>query len=252
MKQVNFVLILLFCICPSCTTKNKDTAITGLTGKVSQTFRDTSVTGIDISKFQGDEIDFITKKKDTLSFIICKATEGCTEKDPDFKNNWKMIREKGFTRGAYHFYHCGDAPNLQAEHFLSVLEPVLISDFPPIIDFEEKSIDGNDEKINIQKNLLLFLKLIAQKTKRTPIIYTDKYTADAYLNDPQFATYDLWIAYYHPDATGPLLPAIWEKKKWLIWQKNNHYKISHTANDFDIFNGNQADLRRYIDSTVIK
>ena len=255
MKQLNFALIMLSCIYVSCTAKKKDSAIndvTNINNKKSIALRDVFVTGIDISKYQGDEIDFITKKKDTLSFIICKATEGCSEKDPKFKNNWKVIYEKGFTRGAYHFYHSRHDPELQATHFLSVLDPVLDSDFPPIIDFEEKSIDKCDKKTHIQKSLLIFLKLVAQKTKRTPIIYTNKNTADLYLSDPQFANYDLWIAYYHRNAIEPLLPVVWQKKKWLIWQKNEVYKIAHTFNDFDIFNGSKTDLLKYINATIIK
>ena len=62
------------------------------------------VYGIDVSDFQGDEVDFLDKQKDSLSFVICKATEGITYTDPEFQNNWKTIPEKGFIRGAYHFY----------------------------------------------------------------------------------------------------------------------------------------------------
>ena len=47
--------------------------------------------GIDISKYQGDEVAMLNKHKDALSFIICKATEGVTFTDPDFIMNWKLI-----------------------------------------------------------------------------------------------------------------------------------------------------------------
>jgi lysozyme len=62
-----------------------------------------TVCGIDISKFQGNEINQLNKQTDQLTFIICKATEGITYTDPDFKTNWPMIQSKGYVRGAYHF-----------------------------------------------------------------------------------------------------------------------------------------------------
>lgn len=44
------------------------------------------VYGIDISKYQGDEVAFLDKQKDSLSFIICKATEGITYTPLAWKN----------------------------------------------------------------------------------------------------------------------------------------------------------------------
>jgi lysozyme len=255
MKQLNFIWIILSCICTSCYTKKKDPAINNVTElniEESATFRSIFVRGIDISKYQGDEIDFLTTKKDSLSFIICKATEGRTGRDSAFKNNWKMIREKGFTRGAYHIYHTKDTPESQVKHFLSAVGTLLNSDLPPILDFEEISIDKSDKKVNIQKNVLIFLKQIAQKTKRTPIIYTDNNTAERYLRNAQFANYGLWIACYHPDAIEPTVPIAWKNKKWTFWQKSHEYKISNTLNDFDVFYGNKTDLETYINSTIIK
>ena len=40
------------------------------------------VYGIDISHHQNNEIDFISKTSDSLSFVICKATEGVTYTEP--------------------------------------------------------------------------------------------------------------------------------------------------------------------------
>src|SRR5688572_591209 len=94
--------------------------------------------GLDISNYQGDEIDFLNKKKDSLFFVICKATEGLTVTDSTFDRNWKAIQGKGFIKGAYHFYHCTDDPVRQAEYFSSVIGPLSKDDFPPVIDFESQ------------------------------------------------------------------------------------------------------------------
>jgi lysozyme len=73
------------------------------------------VYGIDISHHQNNEIDYISKTLDSLSFVICKATEGVTYTDPLFSKNWKTIKARGFIRGAYHFYRSDDDPIAQVQ-----------------------------------------------------------------------------------------------------------------------------------------
>jgi lysozyme len=201
--------------------------------------------GIDISKYQGDEIDFIEKKQDTLTFVICKATEGVTSIDPDFRNNWTTITKKGFTRGAYHFYHCGDEPVAQARHFLSAVDSFSRTDFPPIVDFEEASIDKNCSFSQAESNLLKFLQEIERETGRIPIIYTDNNTGGKYLNNAAFQKYPLFIADYTNSGT-PRLPGAWKNKGWALWQKSERYVIHSTTDDFDIFNGSIEELRKFI------
>ena len=213
---------------------------------VTQKNTDTLICGIDISHYQGDEIDYLNQKGDQLSFVICKATEGVTYTDPDFKNNWAMIQQKGFTRGAYHFYHCADDPKQQADFFIATLGPLAKTDFPLIVDFEENSIDKGCNKADIQKNLLLFLQLLEQKTGRKPILYTDTNTGNSQINNAAFAAYSLWIADYNPGAA-PAVPMVWKNKTWTIWQKNPNYEVDSYADDFDVFNGNGNDFSKFID-----
>lgn len=201
--------------------------------------------GIDLSHYQGDEVDYLNKKSDQLSFVICKATEGLKYTDPDFKNNWDMIKNKGFTRGAYHFYHCADSPEKQAQFFLTVIGNITTADFPPIVDFEENSIDKSCKKSDIQKNLLIFLQLLKKETGRQPIIYTDLNTGNAYLNDETLSSYPLWIANYNGEAS-PTQPSVWKNKRWTLWQKTSSYKLGDNVNDFDIYNGNLIEFRTFI------
>ena len=138
------------------------------------------VYGIDISKYQGDEIDFLSKKADSLSFVICKATEGITYTDPDFKHNWNMISEKKFIRGAYHFYRSNDDPKAQAENFIQALATIEKTDLPPIIDFEEGGIDQTQSVEQIQATLLVFIAAVEKSLNRKVIIYTDVNTCLLY------------------------------------------------------------------------
>lgn len=205
-----------------------------------------TIYGIDISKYQGNESSFLNKQTDKLTFVICKATEGITYTDADFKINWSAIQSKGYVRGAYHFYHCDDDPAKQAANYLGVVGEFLETDFPPIVDFEESSIDAGIDKAGIQPNLLQFLAILEQKTGRKPLLYTDNNTANAYLTNPAFANYNLWIADYNATLT---LPTIWKSKSWTLWQKSESYKLYNQLNDFDVFNGDENAFAAYIQSS---
>lgn len=207
---------------------------------------DLNVYGIDISKYQGNEINQLNKQTDPLTFIICKATEGITYTDPDFSTNWSTIQSKGYVRGAYHFYHCDDSPEQQVQHYLAVIGKLLVTDFPPIVDFEELSIDQGINKATIQPNLLQFLTLLEQKTGRKPLLYTDNNTANIYLTDTAFANYNLWIADYNSTIT---LPTVWKSKTWTLWQKSENYKLEGNTNDYDVFNGDNDAFIKFIQSS---
>ncbi|TGD57917.1 GH25 family lysozyme [Flavobacterium humi] len=205
-----------------------------------------SVFGIDISKYQGNEIASLDKATDGLTFVICKATEGITYTDPDFTTNWPLIKSKGYVRGAYHFYHCDDDPTQQATHYLAVIGTLEQTDFPPIVDFEEGSIDAGINKTEIQPNLLQFLTLLEQKTGRKPLLYTDNNTANTYLTDTAFANYDLWIADYN---TTLAVPSLWKTKGWTLWQKSESYALDGTTNDYDVFNGDSDTFATFMQSS---
>ncbi len=209
------------------------------------------VYGIDISHHQNNEIDFISKTLDSLSFVICKATEGVTYTDPLFLKNWKTIKARGFIKGAYHFYHSNDDPVAQATHFMNTITNLENTDIPPIIDFEQGGIDTSKSVEEIQSTLKIFLNEVQKKSKRTPIIYTDLNTGNKYLNSSYFSNYPLWIANYNGKKS-PDLPDAWKKRGWLIWQRTSTYKLDSQNNDFDIFDGSLSEFKEFISNSLNK
>ena len=209
------------------------------------TTHDTKAYGIDISHFQGDEINYLNKTKDSLDFVICKATEGITYTDPEFRHNWNTIMKNGFIKGAYHFYKCDDDIQPQADNFLNAIGNIQPTDLPPIIDFEEASIDKSQSVATIQENLLKFLVIIKERTGRTPMIYTNLDTGNAYLNYEKFSDYPLWIAYYQKSET-PTLPEAWKNATWKFWQNTDEYHLEQFVNDLDVFNGDREALLSFI------
>jgi lysozyme len=201
--------------------------------------------GIDISSYQGDEVEALTQSEDNLQFIICKATEGVTYVDPKFQSNWANIKEKGFLRGAYHFYRSTDDPSKQAEFFLSTLGELDPMDIPPVVDFELGGIDKSQPVEDVQESILKMLQIIEERIRITPILYTDNYTANEYLNNESFSQFPLWIADYEAKET-PVIPNAWEAKGYTFWQKSDSYQLKNYTDDADVFNGDLEALKSFI------
>ncbi len=198
--------------------------------------------GIDISKWNGNEASEIPQK-DSITFIICKATEGIHKIDRNFKKNWEIIRSNNYILGAYHFYYTSKDPVKQAEHFWLTISSQGQTDIAPIVDIEQRSIpkNANTDPTVIQKNLLIFLEYLEKKCNRTPMIYTELPFADKYLQNKLLSEYPLWLAEY-TNASEPRLPKTWEKNGYKIWQKRDNYFIDSYPTDFDIFYGRKSEL----------
>jgi lysozyme len=196
--------------------------------------------GIDISHYNGDaaaEID----GADSITFIICKATEGVTYTDPDFFKNMRLIGEKNAISGCYHFYHTDDDPIAQADFYWQQAGKTAPG-MPPIVDVEEGSLPANPAGIDIarmQQHLLAFITRVQTVSGRPVMIYTNLAFADQYLNNPAFAQHSLWLAEY---SSTPQLPLTWKNKGYKIWQKNASYDINSHPTDYDLYTGPREDL----------
>lgn len=202
--------------------------------------------GIDISKYQGDEVNFLDFNQDSLSFVICKATEGTTVVDPDFKTNWQTITEKGYIGGAYHFYRSDDDPTTQANFFLANFPDPGDRHLPMVIDVEGGGINSSSTPEQVTADVLTFLKVLEEARGKAPIIYTNHSTGSKYLTSADFSKYPLWIADYSGDDE-PNIPTIWEEVGWHIWQKTDNYQIDGKGNDFDVYNGSRAHLEAFLE-----
>ena len=106
--------------------------------------------GIDISHHQG-RIDWDELKDNgsinqcPIRFVMIKATEGATQTDENFRDNFYQAREHGFTRGAYHFYSVHTPAYQQAAHFIKNVK-LENGDLPPVLDVEHKPKNQTDEE----------------------------------------------------------------------------------------------------------
>jgi lysozyme len=199
--------------------------------------------GIDVSHWNGDVISEISGEYD-ISFVICKATQGKSYIDPEFKNNWQRIKRINKIRGAYHFYMYNDDPTSQAKHFCDVVSDLEKTDMSLILDVEELSVPkGAIDKSKFKEDLLTFLDFVEERIKRVPILYTDYSFANQYLDDSRFSKYPLWLAEY-TKTEKPKIPNTWKEKGFFIWQRNNSFSIHSSKVDYDVFYGEKEGLIR--------
>src|SRR5258708_2072806 len=103
----------------------------------------TTTPGIDVSHYQGF-VNWGNVKSAGMAFAFAKATEGMSVSDNKFAVNWPGIKNAGLVRGAYHFFHASQDATAQANFFLDALQSaggLLPGDLPPVIDFENGSVD---------------------------------------------------------------------------------------------------------------
>lgn len=215
-----------------------------VTNKKKTELNYTRVIGFDISKDQGDFIDKV-QPSDSITFVFCKATEGVTYTDPNFASNWEKISQKGYYKGAYHFYHLDDDPTEQAKFFLSTLGKLDNNQLTPVLDIED--IKGAEKvgKETVMKDVITFLTYIKQNSGKTPILYTYVSFANAYLTDAAFGEYPLWIADYEKTEQ-PVVPSAWKENGYKLWQKSGDYKSHDTTIDFDVYHGDFISFKSFI------
>ena len=197
--------------------------------------------GIDISHHQG-HIDWDKLKDEGLidkfpvRFIMIKATEGATQTDENFEENFYQAREYGFTRGAYHFYSVHSPAEWQATHFINQVK-LENGDLPPVLDVEHKPNNQTDEEF--KASVLTWLNMVENHYKVKPIIYTYYKFKLKYLNDSVFDQYPYWIAHYYVDS-------VEYKGRWKFWQHTDVGKLPGIKGnvDFNIYNGSYYDLRQ--------
>uniref|UniRef100_A0AB33JD14 Glycoside hydrolase family 25 protein n=1 Tax=Prevotella sp. GTC17260 TaxID=3236796 RepID=A0AB33JD14_9BACT len=196
--------------------------------------------GIDISHYQGkinwDKLQNAMIESCPLRFIIIKSTEGASEIDENFEENFNHAREYGFLRGAYHFWSVKSTAREQANFFLKKVN-LLDGDLPPVLDVEKKPKNQSIE--DFQQDILTWLHIVEDRYHVKPIIYTYYKFKEAYLNAPVFEDYPYWIAHYYVDK-------VEYKGAWKFWQHTDAGRLPGIKGyvDFNIYNGSFYDLKK--------
>jgi lysozyme len=95
-------------------------AIKDINGRV----RTDRIFGIDLSRYEGNNVPFDQFAPQSIAFAYTKATQGTGYFDPTFKNNWVNLEDKKIPRGAYHFLSSSSSQSGkdQADRFLDYVK----------------------------------------------------------------------------------------------------------------------------------
>ena len=198
-----------------------------------------SVYGIDISHPQGkidwEKLERENPKENPIRFVYMKACEGKDHKDTQFDTNWKMAKEHGFTRGAYHYFSPYSTGLEQAAMFIKTVK-IEKGDLAPVIDVEEKPKD----RALFMQELKIFIAELEQHYGIKPIIYSGKKYKERYLNDKYFDRFPTWIAHYYVDT-------LEVNQRWTLWQCSDRGRLPGINRDVDIniFNGTANNLENF-------
>lgn len=172
------------------------------------------IKGIDVSSYQhpnGESIDWHKVKADGYEFVVVKASEGVTYKNPYLHADVAGARAAGLKVSAYHFFRGNDDGVTQANNFVNAVAGLRF-DFPVAIDYETN--DGSDAQLTHER--LDQVRTVMRQHGHKTMTYTYPNFWETHgKSDCAFCASDpLWFADY--EAKVPPAPRPW--KSITIWQ----------------------------------
>lgn len=237
------------------------------------------ILGIDISAWQGQDIDFAAVRAAGYRFCIIKATEGTGYTNPHLERHWRGVVDAGMFPGAYFFDRWLDPAAPQVAHFAHALQRVggvVPGVLTPALDAEGYSVDPakvpahsrrligdkwyawspgatqRDSARALALHLREGLEAMEQAFNRWPAIYIgDGFYSDHLghtakgkrVFDPDsvaLTSWPLWLPDYQPPMD--VMPAPWRP---LIWQRTGKGVVPGVKGpvDVNVFLGSEDDLR---------
>lgn len=193
--------------------------------------------GIDVSHH--NNLNKILSIIDKPDFCIIKATEGKTYKDPMLGTNIRICLRKRIPMGFYHYARPElNTPVEECKNFLNSVQ-FYSGNALFALDWEGEALKYPISWVRE------FLSYFYYATGVKPLIYTSaSYTKNLkpLLDD----NVGLWVAHY----TSKEKPDIGVYPFWAIWQyasPNHNYTGKRCVCDYDYFNGNLLQLRKYME-----
>lgn len=240
--------------------------------------------GADISRWQhpyNKLIDFKKMRDAGINFVMIKGSDTKEDSDALARKWFKIDRDAAHAAGIYTgYYHYTILPNVatktliiqdakaQAQKVLwriASIGGLTEKDLPVALDIENKCVKlrstNTCEKYASRNTVTIwsetFLKIIKEKTGRTPILYSySNFLESSMKRSAELAQYPLWLAQYAVDPAGPTNhPGMknggcyvhsWTaancKAQWMMWQYTScgiasKYGVPSGRLDLNVFRG---------------
>lgn len=239
--------------------------------------------GSDVSRWQHPNdapIDFTKMYAAGMRFVMIKASDTRDDADALSLKYVIMDRSAAQAAGLYTgFYHYAVLPNVKTDEQVVIdaqtqaqkviwrigaLGGFNERDLPYALDLENNCVALSGKtcsrylpKAQITLWAKTFLKIVKEKTGRTPIIYSyPSFLEGAMVRDDELRQYPLWLAQYAIDPADPIAqPGLKEggcyvhswttancSSQWIIWQYSScgiapKYGVPGTRLDLNVFRG---------------
>jgi GH25 family lysozyme M1 (1,4-beta-N-acetylmuramidase) len=208
--------------------------VLGLVAGAAPAQAGTKAIGIDVSRFQG-AIDWPTVAGSGIRFAFVQASRGsgadCTVKpaqcgpDPYFAANRLDAETSGIRVGAYHRGFASGATAAEARAdalaeaniFIAAVGTLQRGEMIPVLDAEAPFTGMTSSSLRTW--IRVFVKRVAKRLGRKPMIYTNASSWSATGNTTEFARarYPLWVAEW--GVSRPTVPADnWGGRGYSVWQ----------------------------------
>ncbi|MET0605352.1 MAG: GH25 family lysozyme [Beijerinckiaceae bacterium] len=220
--------------------------------------------GVDVSHHNGPVVWSMLQRQG-VGFAYLKATQGTLFFDRSFAAHWRTLSELGgekpILKGAYHFLSADVDAELQAEHFLRIVNAaggLHAGDLPPCLDVEwdPRTINGAEidawDKYSAQQiveRIETWLRVVEKATGRRPIVYTNAiWWLSKTASSRALVDYPLWIADYAIEDLRNDEPRSLPGYRSPIWQFTDSGVMSEGGAigrlDVSVFKGGRDDLVR--------
>ena len=193
---------------------------TGFKQYIDDENRITSRMGIDVSEFQGEDIDWKQVKDSGIEFVIIRAgyraygETGELVQDAMFEQNIKGALDAGLDVGVYFFSQAitpGEAVE-EAEFVLDLIRPYEITG-PVVYDTEEIKGDTARTDDNTRQEFTNYCKVFCDTVEHAgydSMIYANMKWMAFTLDMEELTDYDFWYADYHALPQNPYEYTIWQ------------------------------------------
>ena len=183
-----------------------------------------SYRGIDVSVWQGDNIDFNKVKAAGINFVIIRA--GCGyNKDKNFESNYRKAKAAGLNVGAYWYALAltESQSKQEANYALNAISGKQL-EYPIYYDIEQNEILRKGKAFC--SSIAVDFCTIMENNKKFCGIYASKNFFDNYFTDYVKNRYSIWVAQYYSQCT--------YKGQYGIWQYSCEGRVNGISGDVDL------------------
>lgn len=185
-----------------------------------------SIKGIDVSYWQGKNIDWNKVKADGVKFAILRCGYSLSGVDSTFERNVKECERVGIPWGAYYFSYAESVKEAEKElaNCLKIIKGKKPS-YPIYYDLEDEATTGRQSKATILAMSKIFVEGL-EKAGYWAGIYANLNWFNSRLTDAWYDKKAKWVAQYNDKCT--------YKKAYGMWQYTSSGKVNGISGKVDM------------------